>query len=479
MNQLFFFALPRQQILILLLLIVQSNLLADQYKSSQTIMFTRPLYHDVAATTFLWRTFSADANNAVRITPLYQHTIDDGKNVGSYFLINCKKELLIAGDTAATQKVDDRDVRAEWLGLPANLTSTMSLTPEQRQSGAVISYHKALGHLFKSEFLNDSWIDVSVPFVWVENKLSLTTQRTRLGNSVADGSIVAEAFNQPAQRFAKIANCPLKKNGIAEIRASWGTTWTCKNDFLLQYSTGIIIPTAHKSDPEYLFSPMSGTDGHWGLNAAFYAELPLQPENAPYSCRLFICAENNFLFHDHQLRTFDLYKKPWSRYLLYRKEGEETTVQGNKILTLPVKVHTYSLFNLATGLTFEVCNFNFEFGYKLWAHPGEKLSCLRPSCEGAGFSFEKYGIAGTGTNSASESTISTLATDDSNFTTIKRSQLCSKSASARGAFTQMAHVAFGYSAERTFFGLGGSYEQPSTNTALEQWSLWATVGMQF
>jgi|GEM_PF-1661694 len=456
-------------------------------KSSQTFMFTRPLTDRLGATTFMWRHAVADESEktigaSARITPMFEKSMPNGKT-NVYFSINCKERLLIAGDTTAA--ADRRDIRAEWFGLPGSIQGYIQLQPEQEQYGALISYNHDLKKLTSWEFFDKSWVDISIPVIHVKNQLKVfVSDSTNLGLPI-DNNIIKNSLNQATMQFARIASCQQDRTGLGKVQLSFGTTYANKNDFLFSYYTSLLIPTSHKNNPDFLFSPILGTNDHWSIAAGFQAELPLQPVDAPYFFSLFIDAEIDYLFHNHQLRTFDLIDKPWSRYMQVRKKNEATTIFATNVFTECVSVHPYGFFNLTTGFVMGCGNLRLELGYDLWAHPDECVHFREPCCDGTSPAICSYGLAGTGTNSASKSTISEQAANDTDkdgmpkFKKLNLSKLNKLSGSGRAAFTQAAHGAIGYYKEGMFIGFGGSWEQQSSNTALEQWGVFVTAGSNF
>ena len=166
----------------------------------------------------------------------------------------------------------------------------------------------------------------------------------------------------------------------------------------------------------------------------------------------------------------------WSRYLLLRREGEINTVPAVNILTQRARVKPYNMVDLSTGFKFKKDTTEVEIGYDLWAKHSERVTPLRPCCASLPFPITEYGIAGTATSSANESTITTLAEDDPEFVHLKERDLNFHSAASRGGFTNRIHAAAGYTycgeSHDIFFGGGIFYEHPHTNIALENWGLW-------
>lgn len=465
--------------------VVAQTAMAARSKTSQSFLLTRPAYDNVEAQQFLWRDAVGEEQSVFKVTPIYQKSTND-KKLARYFLLDCQEEIVVAGD--ATAQNTQRNVRAEWLGLPSTFSGVYSLRPEQTQYAVTLSgfYH------FKSatswSYLEQSWIGLTMPVVGMSNRANPRQSDASNSAGPVTGQEIVQALNQPDMIFGKIAPCTLKKTTVPELRFVFGTTWTTESDFLLLYYTGIAFPTEPRQRPNYLFEPVLGHNRHYGLIAGFAAELPFHEEGSDFHAKMFFTAENNFMIRNNQLRSFDVFGKPWARYLQLRKAvtlpdgtvtGSAETTPGVNALTFPVRVHPNSFFNMALGLSIDQCGFNAEVGWQMWAHPRERLNFTKSCCSGRPLIFEMYGIAGTGTNSASQSMINTRAPDDLIFTTFKRGDIDLHSGANRGAFSQSVNGALGYRCSFGFIGVGGFWEKPNCDTALEQWGVWGTLGYTF
>ena len=223
-------------------------------------------------------------------------------------------------------------------------------------------------------------------FIAVSNKLRPHQSDAMDTAGQVTGDELVEAFNRPTMRYGKMSPCATKAHGIAQILLSFGTTWVNKNDFLLSYYTGVILPAYKRNRPHYLFNPVVGPNGHFGFTLGFNTELPLQPENRDYSFKLFATGEVHYLLHGRQIRTLDLIGKPWSRYMLLRRAitqldgtiiGDTTPTPAVNAFTQPVRVHPWGFGNLAGGFTYMKNGFTIEAGYQLWVHPSRHSHLLR------------------------------------------------------------------------------------------------------
>lgn len=459
-----------------LILIPVSSVWGKTYHTSQSFLQTRPIYHNQAALNewaHIRAVKSECSTGSWLILPMFQSSNEpcNDKNITSYFLLNCKPKILIAGDN--TPQANDRDVRAEWLNLPSDFVGTMTLEPEQKQAGIMFALNKDLKEWITWEVFKSWWIEFQLPFVYQQNNLGLKQiTATKVPSSFEGPKNLYEAFAQSEWDFAKMDNCSRRKIGFAEFRLIAGATYKTCNDFLFAYTGTFSIPMSTRANPDYLFTPTLGGNGHCEIGLELNFELPLHEKDAYGKCLLFFNVQDHYYLPRHQWRTLDLQKKQWSRYLLLRKENSETTIPAVNIFTQRVRVRPFNTVDLSTGLRIESTCTHLELGYNLWGHSSQHLEFTEPWCEKTPGIITQYGIAGTGTSSASTSTISKQGVNDSVFVHLKTSDLDLDSGASKEGFTSKIHVSFTHNNAVTF---GGFYEWAHTNTSLENWGFWASI----
>lgn len=491
----------------------------------QSFMFTRPGYQRLSMKNSLWHSVAYNEKGpqeaAFQSIGYYQESspYDYGPY---YFMPSCKKEIMISGDDQKSN-IYYRDVRAEWLNLPSDFVGFMSLCPAQRQAGAIIEYQQDFSRFTKNDFLNDYWLNISIPLVWVKNDIGLTQAIGNYGTPV-DGQPrdIRQAFRQCDWYYSKI--CGAKQLvEPAEINFRLGKAYLSKNNFQLIYYTGLSIPMSKGQDARYMFAPVAGYNGQLGLEVGFQGQIVLSKDEACCVFCLFAELESIFLLQDKQYRTFDLCRKPWSRFMLFnRRHGPpDQRIPGVNVLTRRVQVSPYTVVDFATGWRMKVGNIECEFGYGLWGHGTEKIEFLRkcqderfgcracyniePCDQGTGIcrpchqtpcscEESEFGIAGTGcrispisgqceATSACQSTINYQASNDDAFISIRDSDLDLLSASSRSAILHSAYASVGTFVHRgnitSFCGAGLAVDVPQRNSSLAGWSVWVKGGATF
>lgn len=461
-----------KKIVIFIIIILPNIAWAHRLRTSQTFMYTRPISYNKAAMNIL------RGAPGIEISTTYQESIHCQKT-NKYFLMNCQNELSVIGDQLLTPSLASdlqRDIRAEWLGLPASFSGKLSVRPHQKQGGLLVSLSAPLKNFISWDFVNTWAIGIYLPIMWVHNNLNLIDRTI----SSDTPQTIAQALDQPSYAFGRMARKNMERVGASDFQIFISTTWLDHNDFYIAAYTGFNAPLMKPKKPHYIFTPTIGSNGHWALTNGLIFEFPIIADDTN-NLIVFLNLENNYYLHNHQIRTFDLRHKEWSRYMLFRRVGSNDAVPGVNVLSQCVRVNPYDTFDLATGLRFIRNNLLIELGYALWAHPKERICFLKPYCGGRPFSFVNYGIAGSAPfSSASNSTISTLAAPDSSFVTIKPSDINRSSGASRGLFTNKVQVALGYWTEgESGIKLGGFYEIPNNNGALKLWGVWLDGGVRF
>lgn len=487
--------------LLIIICISQSLHAHRQEVIGRSFMFTRPAYYNLAMYQHLIHAIfygkKEPVGGAAQVIGFYQHATPQPKTA-RYFLIDCKNRLLVAGDSVYSD-LCTRNVRAEWIGLPQDFSGFFSICPQQKQAGFLIDYNQDLRRLYDIELLDGSWLDITIPFVWVENDIQL--HQFDMHNQPTSGPVrdIKTAFNQPAWHFAKM-NGRMHKARPAEVKVSLGQTYQAENNFEFAYYSCLVFPSGNKPNAAYLFSPVAGNAKHVGFGGGTIMQFVLNRDPATFAWCFFANLEGIFLIRNNQCRTFDLKNKPWSRYMLYNIKGcpPDQNIPGVNIFTLDTTVHPYGMFDFSTGFRLRTSWFEWEMGYNVWGHDHETLklrerfvSQCRP----------QYGIAGVGplnpsappelqvASSASMSTISMLAPNDVDqagnpiFVPITDEDIDLRSAAAGSSLNQKLHTAFGFTFidDEVAATTGGGFyvDFPQKNSALYTWGVWLKGAASF
>ncbi len=473
---------------LILLISIPSFISAFNDRFSQSFMFTRPAFFNVAMAQPGWHNYAFDQgckNHALQFIPYRQHTMKNKKNV-TYFFIDGKKDMTVKGDSAigTTANPNNRDIRAEWIGLPADFDGSFCMKPEQRQQGAILEYKLSLKNLVPWCFFNRMWVGISGVYNDVQNEINFEQSIAQTFNT--SPATIKQALDPDSWCYGKFTD-KTESSGLGEVRMSFGTRFIDRGDWQFGFSTYLSIPGQGGINSNSIFEAFRGFDGHVGWGSIVNIQMPLSPCNSEAIVAAFFDAESTFLFSTKKHRSIDLCNKPWSRYLLLNKTDGETNVAGINVLSPKVRISPYNIVNLAAGIRFKYRCLDTEMSYGLWTHGDEKIK-LKHKWK------EEYGIAGTGTttlpdgttvgNSASGSAINFQATNDKTFTPIQENDLDFKSAASRATISQFAQGAIGVTSQSStgakgFAFIGGFFEYAHKNCMLSNWGYWVKIGASF
>lgn len=452
------------------------TLVTHEIVNARSFLWTRPGYQQLALHQALWHNPLLDISRkgAFLVAPFYQKSVKP-QDIKTFFLPPDTPTVKVS-NTAL-----DRDMLAFWLGLPDDFSGNFTFAPRQQQAGFLVEFRYMIGDFLDIPFLENSWIDIQAPITEVKNNMNLTQWNVQ--NAAPDTTPVNNiitAFDNPAWQYSKI-NGQSKKIGLSELRLAVGTTFFSTGRSYAATYSAISIPTSSKYNGEYMFSPQIGYNGHFGIIWGLLLEVPLTRPGCKDKLSFQLSLENNWTIRNHQYRTIDIQGKPWSRFLLFRKQyqAEDVLIPGVNVMTQKVRVSPHSVLEFSAGLRGTLENgFQGEIGYNLWGFGGDSIK-LTSSWTG------EYGIAGTLPNTtANNSTLRYRAPNDATFRPILLTELDLTTATMPSALIQRFYASIGFIKKSTrvdgIFGLGGSMDIPQNKTkALTTWNLWFTAGGGF
>jgi len=452
---------------------------------NRSFMFTRPLYRDIGVQKPLWQEFVFNPSDtaAVQVIPIYQKSFGT-RSLAKYFLFNEQYNLLIKGDDVIDKNPNTRDVRAEWLGLPSNYIGSFSVHPQQKQFGIWIEGKVPLSAFFDHEFFELLWVGMATPYQIVENNIRPSqTPPINPGSSFPRDAL--EALSNPALLFGKFGG-EMKVSGFAEVDFKLGYNLLNRDYFEIGLYSMLVIPLHKGAKQHFIFEPFLGNNRHFGYGNGVTFKLPLVCDAECQLFSFFAYFENIYFFRHTERRCFDLISNPWSRYMLLNSKEGGRNIPAINIFTRKVRARCYNMLDLLTGFDWEVGNLQVEMAYGLWARGREQLKL--DDCFPLNFGFAGVGFL-PGTTipaSASLSTISEQAANDTianieAFIPITVQDLDLNSGAARGALCHRAHLTASYfyhdDVIEGFMTLGGYIEISQYNTALSNWGIWGKVGL--
>ena len=475
----------KKSLLLLSVLFIAFTIKAKREVFARSFMYTKPAFYDIVMEQALWHDIAYNKKGSVeagiQAIPFFQHSMSLDKNT-RYFLMKGKEKLLVAGDN--TPFILVRDIRAEWLDLPDNFSGILSVNPKQQQKGCLFEYHQDLKKWINVMILRDMYITMLLTVSETHNSINLCQANITNPNTEFPHDIV-EAFNQPSWCFSRITNTK-KRVGVAELRIKIGSSYISENAFQLNYYSVIAAPTGNKQNAKIMFEPVNGNNHHLGIGAGINLQAPLNRDLTDYTFAFFVDLESVILIRNKQFRTYDLFGKPWSRFMQMNKPNivdnpidilETTDLPGVNFLTQKITAKPFNVVDFALGWRMKTRLIEAEVGYGIWGHGNERTNLNQPFTE-------VFGIAGSAPGkTASRSTIAHKAPDDLDFVPIALTDFNPQSGESFGGFTQRAFMSLGWinkgTTTDTVLGLGASVDVPFHNSFLQLWKIWIKLSATF
>jgi len=510
----------------------------DDY-TSQTYMFVRPVWDSIAINQASWNNlaYNKQMNGAAfQIYPIVSTSISN-ENSSKYFLFDYKKELTVIAGSANTFTTTgapvptnlsqggyavpsfNRDILGQWIGMTNTEGKSFSLNPQERQASVMLEYNQNLGAFHDSNFFKNWSLSFAAPITWIENNIGFSGD-----------SAIAEAFSKKQYQFTRITPCNQTSIAFTQLQIALNTQYLNDHDTRIISSTGIIIPFVGLNPNFNLFEPVQGFNTHFVLNASALIQFPIyqRTPDSNSTVLFFFDFNNNFLSRNHQMRTFDLNNKSYSRYMKLLDRYTNTLIPAMNALTLRCRVEPFNVINFASGFRFKFKECIGSIGYEFWEH-GDEVITPNPKQPEYGYDAlhddqvgvwhnDRYGIAFIGTDgelakidgggnvvplpvgepgqTASQSTINFVASPDGvlsccgvtpTFTQqnvyLQLSDLDRFSCAARSTIIHKAFmtVGLGEKGEKRdyFVNLGLSIELVQNNAALGAWTGWLKAGLTF
>lgn len=382
--------------------------------------------------------------------------------------------------------------------------SLISFCPRQTVVGLGLAWKQALWYCNDYD-VPRAWFEMSFPIMRVTNDMHLDEKVlqdgngalpvTGLDNAPRVGNM-KQAFKQSNWKYGKI-NGPREQRGIGdiELKIGWNNVYCDACHF--NGFAGLVVPTGNRPQGEYMFEPIVGNNHHvgilWGSNVGFDAWCC-----GEHTIRVEFDWCNRYLFRNHQVRSFDLQRGEWSRFLEVYATPEDAQAasliaeplatnagtSGINVFTKCVRVSPRFSFNMNYAFIYERCNWQVEGGWNFYARQSEKVEI---DSFRSGVQVKDIGgngainLARTITNNFDGSAIAftTLA----NYIPLHLSDIDLESAAHPAVLSYIVYLTAGYNwcdaCYPTLAAVGASYEFASVNTNLERWALWGKLGISF
>jgi hypothetical protein len=351
---------------------------------------------------------------SLSLMPIYSCSVKAGQLAGYFFGTDT---LVVSGSQRADRGATD--IMADYFGLPIDYQSTLSFAP--RIANGMLDLNLYLGF--------DAWrpgvyLRVHSPLVHTTWAMNISEQVSAVGSESYPAGYMASAsiprswmMRDALEYFRGISSVgdiqPLaygridgehSYTSLADIEVAAGWNFINHEDYHFGVNVRTTVPTGNVPTSLFLFEPIVGNGGHWGLGFgctghSFFWDSP----NGKHSFALYGDLNLMHLFSSDQRRSFDFrYNGAVSRYILLESVGspvvqglilgeplnpdslpipdEPAQQQYHGILLPAVNVTTFDAkvsIALEADLVLKVAYFyggyNVDLGYDFWARTSERI----------------------------------------------------------------------------------------------------------
>jgi len=245
------------------------------------------------------------------------------------FLFGCNKCLVFSGSRSADR--GETDILADYFGLPADFKSTVQFNPVIENF--VFDFNAFWG---LDVVLPGLYIRLDMPIIHTRWDLKLCETVNNPGTDFhpagymgpvrLERNMLAENVQQAFHgvtfgdvcdplRYGKICGAQ-STTDLGEMYVTLGWNYVEHTWWHAGVSLRTAIKTCSQSKAEYLFEPVAGNGGHWGLGAGFTGHIDCW-ENGNHKVALYGDLNIDHLFTAKQKRSYDLKNNGnGSRYML-------------------------------------------------------------------------------------------------------------------------------------------------------------------
>ena len=492
-----------------------SPMLADH--TNKTFLMPRPTGVDLPMEYNTWeelvnrKSHDDKFGGHLQVVGFYYGSSNDGE-IGKYFGVHNKSSFIMTrdadiNDNASAVKTDLdlgyflHDFDGAYYGNTDTFPSaTISLDPEHDAYGARFDYYQNLDCLVNGLFLK-----ADLPIVCVENDAKLRVSNVSLGGT-ADATNAAVLQNNLVNFFngsyaAATGNTTVggknlqvalthalykgrqSETGVADIDVALGYKFLKKENYYASLALAITIPTGNSADGVYMFEPIVGNGQHFGLGGNFEGMIKLWGD-CEQNIKLHLKANYRYLFEHSQHRTLGIQDedgkvRDWGHYYLLGKmnaaEGEllaQALIPAANKTTLNVDVTPGSQFDGILGFAYNNGGFTFDLGYNLYAREAEDVD-MKDTLD------SPYALAGRNFETDAQSDLY----ENNSTLPLSNSDMVLAVAETPSQTTHSIYGGFGYIFKEWEYPLqlrlGGKYEWPGENSAIEKWTIHGGIGIGF
>jgi len=418
-------------------------------------------------------------------------------------------------DVLPVESDDIFDIINTW-----TFQSKLQFRPIHKYFGIGLVYH----HHLSSDFDKGWWFELAMPIMCIKNDMCMCESIETCGGPNGNDPERADSFfsssaNQYAHQCMTTAlrsgklhygkvdarEYRRKKWGVADLELRLGYTYFEEPAYHLSSYAGVLLPTGNRPSSEFMFEKIIGYNGHTGFFFGTRGGIKVWEHDENFLAFEFDTGAT--LFVDNiQVRSFDLYGKPWGRYIwVYPNDNVNSTLApGINYFTKSVHVDHGSIRNINLAWVYTMSNFQGELGYHFYSRDKERVRLAKnwqEECALAALWYSNDNFIGSGEARVSKSNAeinnytevgndliefkAVAHTDISNdaYLPVKSCQLDLESAEHPSVVVHTVYASLGYGwydiVFPTIVNLAGGYEFGDGPAVIDRWKLWFKVGVAF
>ena len=346
---------------------------------------------------------------------------------------SCDEFLRVSGSQVPLRK--KHDWLADYFGLPTDFQSSIEISPSIKSF--ILDLDLFLAYNWKC---HNIFVQVHAPYVYTKWKLNFDETIINQGSNDYTSLYMTPAavsrdnlLNSATAFFAggtpdlgqsvifnplccsKISNNSSLQHGshIADLQLNVGSFLLADEEYHVGLALRVVVPTGTEINGEYIFQPIVGNGHHWELGA--YGNIyVLAWINEACTRKLtgHILAYLTYMFKTSQVRCFDLFDKPNSRYMLAQRLAgyprEQPQLTGNSDAGTEFQSELSPLANITSAKVFAGSNFqadavfavtyttgnlSIDVGYDYWFRGCEQIR-IKDRCKPEGLDGSSWALKG-------------------------------------------------------------------------------------
>ena len=427
-----------------------------------------------------------DSSISVEHTGFYLRSTNEEEAV-PYFLGKGKTSLRV-------DESQSGDLNSDWFHILSATGKTykshIRVHPEREVWGVTLRMQQSLGEVY-----DGLWAAVSVPFVQVNHHLNVTETLDDAASVATTSTFtsVIKTLDWNNWRAGKWSEKSQTVSGTDDMCMQVGINLSGPLESTQRVYTELSVPVGSYPTAQYLFEPIIGSAGSFGLGGGIASTIPLIKGRDGINIMFLNQVHYRYHFSVRHQRTPDLKGQPFSRYLILMDTGliandanvGTKAANGVNFMTRECVVTPGATGQSLNGLELRVRGHAISMGYSYWWRAAEQVSFAKAPLRSFATPW-KDGLVGADQAWLPAARIedSFIETDPSKTTNAAKLYDVEFDMNSAAAPHTASHTIFGRYIGRsetsigTFsINLGAAYEISDNCAALSSWQVWGGFGI--